>query len=102
MKPITPQECKEQQSGSDIPEFVIDAVNNLLRKHCRNVSITLKQNEIIDEICRVNINVSRTQIFANKWLDFEPLFERAGWDIVYDKPAYCETYDATFTFTPTK
>jgi hypothetical protein len=32
-------------------------------------------------------------------MDFEPFYEKAGWKVVYDKPGYCESYAANFTFT---
>jgi hypothetical protein len=32
-------------------------------------------------------------------LDIEPIYREAGWIVEYDKPAYCENYDANFTFT---
>lgn len=98
MKPITPQECGEQ-AGSNIPEFVIEAVNNLLQKSYRKGrTVTLRQDDIMAEILRLNINVTREQVFSEGWMDFEPVFERAGWKVTYDKPGYNESYPATFDF----
>jgi hypothetical protein len=37
-------------------------------------------------------------IFEKGLLDVETVYERAGWKVTYDKPAYNETYPATFRF----
>ena len=42
--------------------------------------------------------VTRATIFDNNWLDIEPTYRKAGWKVIYDGPAYCENYPATFTF----
>ncbi len=100
VKPLSPTKVK-QAAINAVPDFVIQAVNNLLAKECRGECqyATLRQTDIIDEILRVNPKVKRDQIFANHWLDFEGVFERAGWDVRYDKPAYNENwYEPSFDF----
>jgi hypothetical protein len=102
MKPVTPKELKGT-AGDDIPEVVIEAVNNLLKKKFRkNQSVTLRQDDIAKEISRLNSDMTPTKVYANGWMDFEPVFERAGWTVTYDKPGYYESYPATFEFTPKK
>lgn len=106
MNNVTPMSPKDIENDLEniIPEFVITAVNNILKRKYRpnNTYVALKQNEIIKEIQSINPDVSRAQIFDNKWFDFESLFEKAGWKVEYDKPGYNETYEAHFTFTPKK
>ena len=101
MKPITPQECSAQQ-GSDIPEFVIEAVNNLLKKRYRARRASFTQDEVIAEIQRLSPNTERQEIFDKNWLDFEPLYRRSGWEVEFDKPGYCEQYDANWKFKKTE
>lgn len=101
MKPITPQECSAQ-AGSHIPELVVESVNALLKKKYSGGRATFTQDEVIAEIQKRGDTISREQIFDSKWLDFEPLFRRAGWDVEFDKPGYCETYDANWKFTKKK
>jgi hypothetical protein len=102
MKPVTPKELAGT-AGQDIPEVVIEAVNNLLKKKFRRGGpVTLKQEDIVKEIVRLNHELNATTIYENGWLDFEPVFERAGWRVNYDKPGYNESYPATFEFTPKK
>lgn len=40
--------------------------------------------------------------FEARWLKVESIFKAVGWDVVYDAPAYCESYDPTFTFKKSK
>ena len=38
------------------------------------------------------------KVFKNKWLDVEEVYRKAGWKVEYDKPGYCEDYEAYFVF----
>lgn len=85
-----------------IPKYVTDAVNNLIKKNYRGKgSFTIKQKEIVAEIKKKK-KVSSQFLFENNYLDFEDIYREQGWKVEYDKPAYCETYDAYFKFTPKK
>lgn len=99
MKPITPQEL-DATLGSDIPDVIIEVVNEMLKKEYRGRSVTLLQKDIIREVIERDCSLTSTKIYENGWLDFEPLFEKAGWKVTYGKPAYCESYEASFEFTP--
>ena len=62
--------------------------------------IRIKQKDIIKlalQYCD-DENMTSRIIHDNKWMDFEGAFEKYGWIIEYDKPAYNETYDAVFEF----
>ena len=88
-----------------IPIVVFDAVNYLLAEKFNGTSAVLKQCDIIDKIIEyLNIpEVQKTpkkqEIFDKHWLDFEELYREQGWHVYYGKPAYNETYEATFTFS---
>lgn len=56
------------------------------------------QNEAVALIAS-RMDVDRNTVFKNKWLDVESLFENEGWKVNYDKPGYCESYEASFKFT---
>jgi hypothetical protein len=43
-------------------------------------------------------NRQRDKIFNDKLLDVEPIFRDAGWTVIFDKPAYNESYSSTFEF----
>lgn len=102
MPAITPQEVR-QKAGSHIPPQVIDVVNDLILKNVRiyenrprgftSYEVRLEKDEVVKAIEDV-LGKCETH-----WLDFEPIFRRAGWDVVYDRPAYNEMYNAFYTFT---
>lgn len=95
-KPITPAEATSKKLAN-IPDHVIEAFNTLIAKHYDGRSATVKQDEVLAAI--VTDEITRSMVFENHWLDVEDIFRKAGWDVEYDKPAYNESYPATFTFT---
>ena len=94
IRPIGPKDAKKA-----IPEFVIEAVNELINEKydCQGGSFTLRQGLVKDRI-----RSKTEQDFDYAWLDFKPLYESAGWHVYYDKPGYCEDYEAYFKFSPKK
>lgn len=97
-KPLSPQEA-EKGIGTNIPDFVIEAVNTLLLQR----KTTFTQDEIIEGIREASgYKVTRKEIFDKGYLYFEYIFRNAGWDVTYDKPGYNETYPPTFTFKPSR
>jgi hypothetical protein len=109
IKPITPDEVVKvviHKAKAVIPEYVFEAFNYLISKNFGNGSATVMQNEVIDRIIS-KVNVHRHQSRAitpeylvdNHFLDVEDVYREAGWQVEYDKPAYCETYEASFKFT---
>ena len=97
IKPLSPKEVSEQFNNS-IPDEVIQAVNTLLIKEYTNGTAILKQKDIIAEIRLINSDLTAAKIYENGWLDFENVFISNGWEVEYDKPVYCEDYDAFFRF----
>ena len=97
IKPITPDEIKLV-----IPDFIIEAVNKLIQEKWDGHEAIIKQDEIMNIVSSNDEDddkPSRQKIYDKHWLDFEPLYREAGWNVEYDKPAYCEHYDAYFKFT---
>jgi hypothetical protein len=98
VKPLSPDEAADK-AQSEMPDFVIEAVNNLLQKELHQGYATLRQEDVMKEIMRLAPEGTKRQdVFDNKWLDFEPIFEKAGWSVEYDKPGYNESYEPTFDF----
>lgn len=100
---ITPEEAVNYQDGR-IPDFVIDAVNSVIKAKIVGGRLTVKQDEIMEAVlahpdCPTK---DRQEVFGNHWLDFEKIYRAAGWEIDYDKPAYNESYPALFTFVAPK
>lgn len=98
--PITPKEAKEGFSSS-IPDFVIQSFNKLLTQKYSSSSITIYQDEVIEEILNntpEGQSYSREQIYKNKWLDVERVFKKSGWKVDYESPGYNESGRSYFTF----
>lgn len=103
-KPITPAEAAKKKISS-IPDEVFEVFNEMIAEKLRGGYATIMQGEAALRVLnRINKNradndkVTRGQLFDNGWMDVEPHYEKAGWSVEYDKPGYCETYEASFTF----
>lgn len=102
VKPVSPDDVSKKKRAN-IPGFIIEAVNVLIiMKYSESTnSSVVKQEDIVDAIVSKGLT-TRDEIFNKKWLDIEQLYESCGWIVTYDKPAYCETYPATFEFKKKK
>lgn len=96
--PITPDQAKKEKSDL-VPEYVIEAVNNLIIKNLSPSSFIIRQNDLISEILKIKPNITKKYLYENNFLDIEPIFGKYGWDVKYDKPGYSESYEAFFKFT---
>jgi hypothetical protein len=100
-KPISTN-CAEEEHLKRIPPFVLTAVNRLLAEKFNDSSITIRQDVVIElatEIAAENsIAVTRDEFFNNHWLDFEKIYRKEGWEVVYNKPFYYETFSAFWVF----
>lgn len=99
MKPITPKEVEENWYSRPIPDEVYQAVNELIEEKWQgNGYVKIDQDEIIARILQKLPSTLRSEVFEKHWLDFERVYEEAGWNVEYDKPAYYESYNAFFKF----
>lgn len=104
--PIRPEEVVNSKVEA-VPDFIIDIFNNKIAHEMNDgVAIVFQEDIIKDILERLNEFTAaknlygRSYIFDNKLLDIEDLYKRFGWNVVYDKPAYNETYRAFWKFTP--
>lgn len=98
IKPISPEEVVY-----DIPDFVIEAVNTLIRKNFRGQSFSIKAKDIIAEGRKEGRTGSNKDWFAEKWMDFEDLYRESGWKVSYNQPCYGDSdFDSYYEFTPRK
>lgn len=102
-KPVTPQEVTKLKQTL-IPDIVIESFNELIAKNFNGSNATVLQKEIINTIStkwklQNKYDLDTDRIFEEKWLDIEDIYSKAGWDVYYDKPAYCESYEPTFEFS---
>jgi hypothetical protein len=104
IKPITPNEVVSHKAKAVIPDYVFEAFNFLISKKFNNGSATILQKEVVERILsEANRHrdppITSQYLFDNHFLDVEDVYREAGWVVEYDKPAYCETYEASFKFT---
>lgn len=100
VEPIKPSEIIQI-----IPEWVIKGANECIQAHYHELTgeSHFTQDELISYVSKYapdygeNTNI-RSMLFKNNWLDIEPTYRRVGWIVIYDKPAYNESYPANFTF----
>jgi len=104
--PIRPDQVVEKKTAQ-IPEFVFDAFNECIAKNRTGSSAQFTQDEVVSEILtRMPLHRdwgTRQEIYNNHWLDVEEAYRAVGWTVdrtvVYDKPGFCETDSANFTFS---
>lgn len=103
VNPISPSDLSQPPT---IPEFVIEAFNQLISKNWKGSSAIVTQEEVLTRILDTKASLDdearsefRREIFANHWLDVESIFEEAGWKVIFTKPPYYETnWGAFFKF----
>jgi hypothetical protein len=104
MKPFSPNDIAKESIDrkiANIPDFVIEVVNDLLAETFKDGKAQFNQNEVIERI-QLKKNLDRQDIFNNKYLDFEECFRKEGWIVKYHKGAYYEDWTPYFTFEITK
>lgn len=105
MKIFTPEDAvKAKAEVTSIPEYVFQAFNGLLAEKYNRYCIEIPQDQVIDRILRISPNevLTRRDIFDNRWLDVEDIYEENGWSVEYDKPGFNESYKPVFRFRPKK
>lgn len=99
VKPYSPTDALENKKLA-IPPVIIAAVNELLAaRYSGRGSVTITQKELLDKVVDIIPGGSNT-IFQMHYFDFEPLFEKTGWRVIYDKPGYNESYEPSWSFSP--
>jgi hypothetical protein len=94
---ITPLEAQESE-GQQIPAFVINSFNRIIKNKFSGGRAQFTMNEVVAEIQKDSSH-TRQFLFDKGWMDVEPVFRAQGWKVVYDQPAYNESYAATYTFS---
>lgn len=100
VKPISPKDVVTAKQES-LPDQVMEAFNELIAENWKESHSKFKQKEVL---MRIKIKFQSTtmtedQILDNNWLDVEEVYRKAGWNVIYDSPAYNESYEPTFEFS---
>lgn len=100
--PLNPKDIIDNIETS-FPSFVIEAINNVLKRNFRGNQVNISQDEILKEIVKLSPKrITKDKVFNNSWMDFEPLYRKYGWEVRYDGPGYNESYEPFYIFKPIK
>lgn len=98
VKPLSPDEVVY-----NIPDFVIETVNQMIKNKYRGKSFTFKAKELIELGRSTGKAGTNKDWFGEKWMDFEDLYRDMGWKVKYEQPSYGDSnFDAYYEFTPKK
>lgn len=86
------------QKGENFPDFVLDEWNKMIAKNFTAGRAHVSQEDMISALLPHTQHGNRQEVFANHWLDVEEVYRAQGWVVDYAKPAYNESYPASFTF----
>ncbi len=93
-RPMKPSEIEKRRK---LPQVVISVFDELIVENWCDGEDVVGQNEAVKRIA-ARLKIPRQAVFDRHLLDVEDVYRRAGWKVEYDKPGYCETYEATFIF----
>lgn len=80
-----------------VPNEVIEVVNKLLVQNKNNANyIKITMEEVVEELMKIGFK--RNEVFDKGFLNFENIYRKQGWTVIFDKPSYNETYKAYYTF----
>ena len=89
---ITPEQVAKAKPRQ-IPKEVFDAFDALIVENYVSGKSVVRQSDVVERVTKTRYE------FKTEWLNVESAYESVGWRVEYDKPAYNETYPASFTFT---
>lgn len=87
-----------------IPDYVIDAFNDLLTENYQEDETIIEQEDVIRKILEYSTDdeLTRETIFKKHCLDIENLYRNNGWEVDYKKPMFNECFKAYFVFKSKK
>jgi ribosome biogenesis GTPase A len=101
VKPVSPSDVVELKKNDVLPPKVIEIWNRVIAKNFISGRSYFQQKEILNALV-AGMSISRDTVFSERYLDIEDVYRAEGWIVTYDKPAYNESYEATFEFRPKK
>lgn len=91
INPIKPEEILNKKLET-IPDAMIEAVNKLLAINWVGNESRIRKDELLNEYFKItgetNDRHAHETLYHFHWLDFEPVFREAGWDVKYNQPSY--------------
>ncbi len=87
------------EKAKHFPDFVLEEWNKMIAQKFTAGRARIEQDEMVAVLQRYTENGHRQEVFDSGWLNVEEVYREQGWKVEYDKPGYCESYAASFTFT---
>jgi hypothetical protein len=94
--PIRPDEVAARKAAQ-IPAKVYEVFNELITRGWNGSYVVIRQEDVVKRLA--GSGLAERQIYAEHMLDVEDAYRALGWKVEYDKPAYNESYAATFKFS---
>lgn len=95
-KPISPDEIDDARVKT-LPPEVFQVFNDLIVNKWNGFSATVLQKDAALAISQA-MCITSDEVFERGLLNVEHAYREQGWDVVYDKPGFNESYSATFVF----
>lgn len=99
-EPIKPEDIVNLKEKV-IPDAVFAVFNALIVENWNGYNATFRQ-KVAAELIATKLDTTISELYDKHYLDVEDIYRKAGWIVKYDKPAYCESYPATFSFSKGK
>lgn len=104
VKPITPAQAHKQKAKAPgIPDFVIEAFNELIAEKFDGKEARITITEATQRIKKKEFEYHGhdrllLESFNKEWLNVEEVYRKNGWKVEYDKPGYNESYTGYYIF----
>lgn len=96
VQPLRPEEMTSAKAAA-LPQVVIQAFNESITDAWDGSSATVYKDNIVEKLMLAGI--TREEIQSKHMLDVEPIYREQGWKVVYDGPAYNESYRGFYVFS---
>lgn len=99
IKPINPSDIVALKRGT-IPEQVIEVFNELIAKYWNGSQSTFSSKYVAALIAE-RMGITPLEVYQKGLLDIESIYEKQGWNVIFDNPGFNESYEAHFVFRST-
>lgn len=96
--PYSPTQAMSAQMEKMAASKVVEIINTLLAERVASPPIIIKKWEVVEML--LDAGILMDDIYTKHMLDIEPLYREQGWEVIYDKPSYSESYLAYWSFEP--
>ena len=93
--PITPEEVIPKRKNL-IPNEVFEVFDDLIVKNFSGTRAMVMQDVVVGIL--EDRGFSRQQLYDNHYLDVEPYYREAGWQVTYNKKCIGDSFDSHYIF----